>query len=130
MSKNQANEKALLFHSKFTKSDKQGLFDKVFNTFKKAGSKEYAVLRSGPIVQASLNITCDKMITEFTHAENWLQRLGRLDRFGENSEINSYITATPETLANGKQSGACARFLNQSHCLQSAKAWYEFLKDK
>jgi CRISPR-associated endonuclease/helicase Cas3 len=70
------------------------------------------------------------MITEFTHAENWLQRMGRLDRFGENTQVNVYITATPETLSNGKQSGACARFLNQSHCLQSAKAWYEFLKDK
>ena len=70
------------------------------------------------------------MITEFTHAENWLQRMGRLDRFGENTQANVYITATPKTLANGKQSGACARFLNQSNCLQSAKAWYEFLKDK
>lgn len=128
--KNQTNEKALLFHSKFTKNDKKNLFDKVFETFKSKGSKEYAVLRSGPIVQASLNITCDKMITEFTHAENWLQRMGRLDRFGENIEANVYTTAVPKTLANGKQSGACARFLNQSNCLQSAKAWYEFLKDK
>jgi len=128
--KNQANEKALLFHSRYTKSDKQNLFSKVFDTFKKEGSKEYSVLRSGPIVQASLNITCDKMITEFTHAENWLQRMGRLDRFGENTQVNIYITATPETLSNGKQSGACARFLNQSHSLQSAKVWYEFLKDK
>ena len=128
--KNQTNETALLFHSKYKKLDKQALFEKVFNTFKKEGSKEYTVLRSGPIVQASLNITCDKMITEFTHAENWLQRMGRLDRFGDNTQANVYITAIPETLANGKQSGACARFLNQSHCLQSAKAWYEFLKDK
>jgi CRISPR-associated endonuclease/helicase Cas3 len=128
--KNQANETALLFHSKYKKSDKQDLFEKVFNTFKKEGSKEYAILRSGPIVQASLNISCDKMITEFTHAENWLQRMGRLDRFGENTQVNVYITATPETLSNGKQSGACEWFLNQSHCLQSAKAWYEFLKDK
>ena len=128
--KNQMNEMALLFHSKYKKLDKQVLFEKVFSTFKKEGSKEYTVLRSGPIVQASLNITCDKMITEFTHAENWLQRMGRLDRFGDNTQANVYITATPETLANGKQSGACARFLNQSHCLQSAKAWYEFLKDK
>lgn len=128
--KNQAAETAMLFHSKYKKSDKQNLFEKVFNTFKKEGTREVAILRSGPIVQASLNITCDKMITEFTVAENWLQRMGRLDRFGESSQVNLYITAIPETLANGKQSGACARFLNQSNSLQSAKAWYVFLQDK
>lgn len=127
--KNQASEKAILFHSKYKKSDKQDLFEKVFNTFKKEGTRGFDVLRSGPIVQASLNITCDKMVSEFTVAENWLQRMGRLDRFGENSQTNLYITAIPATLAEGKQSGGCARFLNQSHCLQSAKAWYAFLKD-
>ena len=128
--KNQDREKALLFHSKYKKSDKQALFEKVFNTFKKDGSEEYEVLRSGPIVQASLNITSSKMVSEFTHAENHLQRLGRLDRFGENEDVNIFVVAMPETLANGKQSGGCARFLNQSNCLQSAKAWGDFLLDK
>ena len=71
------------------------------------------------------------MITEFTHAENWLQRLGRLDRFGENKEANIYITAVPETIAESeKQTGACARFLNRLHAFQSAKAWRDFLIDK
>ncbi len=127
---NQENESALIFHSKYKKKDKDELFNKIVSTFKKGGSKEYTILRSGPVVQASLNITCDQMVTEFTHAENWLQRLGRLDRFGENDEENKYITAIPETLVNGKQSGACARFLNSLNSLQSAKAWYEFVSDK
>jgi CRISPR-associated endonuclease/helicase Cas3 len=127
---NQNTEDALLFHSKYKKSDKDQLFQKVFDTFKRDGSQEHDILRSGPVVQASLNISCDRMVTEFTHAENWLQRLGRLDRFGENTDDNLYITATPETLAKGKQSGACARFLNSLNTLQSAKAWYEFLQDK
>lgn len=127
---NQSDENAILFHGKFKKSDKQDLFDKVFECFKESGNHQYGLLRSGPIVQASLNISCDKMITEFTHAENWLQRLGRLDRFGKNTELNLYITAIPETLANGKQTGKCARFLNSLHCLQSAKAWHEFLKSE
>ena len=127
---NQSTEDALLFHSKYKKSDKDQLFQKVFDTFKRDGSQEHDILRSGPVVQASLNISCDRMVTEFTHAENWLQRLGRLDRFGKNTNDNLYITATPETLAKGKQSGACARFLNSLNTLQSAKAWYEFLQDK
>ncbi|NOX27456.1 MAG: CRISPR-associated endonuclease Cas3'', partial [Gammaproteobacteria bacterium] len=128
---NQSNENALLIHSKFKKSDKQELFEKVFDCFKRDGNKSYDVLRAGPIVQASLNITCNKIITEFTHAENWLQRLGRLDRFGENDAINLYITAVPESIAEtGKQKGACSRFLSGLHSFQSAKAWREFLMDK
>lgn len=127
---NQAKENAALLHGKFTKSDKLSLFDKIFNAFKQDGNRKYDLLRSGPIVQASLNITCDHMVTEFTLAENWLQRLGRLDRFGEREELNQYITAVPQTLAEGRGTGACARFLSSLNCLKSAKAWYEFLKEK
>jgi len=127
---NQAKENAALLHGKFTKLDKLSLFDKIFNAFKQDGNRKYDLLRSGPIVQASLNITCDHMVTEFTLAENWLQRLGRLDRFGEREEVNQYITAVPQTLAEGRGTGACARFLSALHCLQSAKAWHQFLQDK
>jgi len=127
--KNQNDENSLLIHSKFKPSDRKALFEKVFNAFKKDGTKEYAVLRSGPIVQASLNITCDKMVTEFTNAENWLQRMGRLDRFGDNKTPNVYISAMTENVKNGKVLGN-ARFLNSLYCLQSSKAWFDFLQAK
>ncbi|MCK5122090.1 MAG: CRISPR-associated endonuclease Cas3'' [Methylococcales bacterium] len=126
---NQSAENALLFHGKYKKTDKQAIFEQVFDNFKENGTHHYDVLRSGPIVQASLNISCNRMVTEFTHAENWLQRLGRLDRFGKNEAVNHYITAIPSSLsAGGKQFSRCARFLNNLHSLQSAKAWGEFLK--
>ncbi len=129
--KNQSSENAILIHSKFKTSDRKELFDQVFDSFKRDGSNKYHVLRAGPIVQASLNITSDQMITEFTNAENWLQRLGRLDRFGENQKVNLYVTAVPETISDtGKQIGACARFLSQLQSFQSAKVWREFLLDK
>ena len=126
----QQQEKAILLHSKFKKSDKVELFKKILKNFGQNGSQEFELLRSGPIVQAALNISCMHMVTEFTHAENWLQRLGRLDRFSENPEINRYITAIPTSLADGKQQGNCARFLNGLNTLQSAKKWHEFLQDK
>lgn len=128
--RHQQNEKAILLHSKFKKSDKQNLFDKTLANFGRNGVQEYKVLRSAMIVQAALNISCMRMVTEFTHAENWLQRLGRLDRFGENPVANEYLIAIPESLVAGKQQGSCARFLNSLNTLQSAKKWYEFLQSK
>jgi len=123
----QKAENDILFHSKFTKSDKEYLFKEVYNSFKKDGSCKYNVLRSGPVVQASLNITCKRMISEMTHAENFLQRLGRLDRFGENDEVNVYTVAITEGVKQGKSKDGSSRFLNELDSLQSAKAWYEFL---
>jgi len=126
----QDNENNILFHSKFTKSDKEFLFNEIYESFKKDGSRKYDILRSGPVVQASLNITCKKMISEMNHAENFLQRLGRLDRFGKNNEVNIYSVAITKGVIEGKSKDSSSRFLNQLDSLQSSKVWYEFLESK
>ena len=124
------HENSVLFHSKYKRSDKKRWFDEVFDSFKKKGSQKYDVLRSGPIVQASLNITSKHMLSEMTSPENMLQRMGRLDRFGENQAVNILQVAITENLKNGSCKGSLAYFLNQLNSLQTTKAWYDFLQDR
>ncbi|MGY0595122.1 MAG: CRISPR-associated endonuclease Cas3'' [Paraglaciecola chathamensis] len=124
---NQHSENAILLHSKYKKSDKKALFQQVFDSFSKEGNQLNSLLRSGPIVQASLNISCDHMVSEITHAENCLQRLGRLDRFGRNFDvINQYKLAVPLTMSSG---GSLSRFLSSSNQLASTKAWLAYLQE-
>ena len=124
--KNQEN--TILIHAKFKTTDKRLIFDKVINIFKKDGNKD-KVLRAGPIIQASLNISGKKMIGEMTCAENFLQRMGRLNRFAEYDNA-TYTIAITEGVKKGKHSDNSAKFLGRMYILQSAKAWFEFLDNK
>lgn len=129
--KHQDSENNILIHSKYTKKDKVKWFTAVLESFKKEGDRNYQVLRSGPIVQASLNISCDRMVTELTNPENWLQRLGRLDRFGKNGqEPNQYITIEPESSISGKNTSGTSKFLKKLFSWHSTVAWMSFLKER
>ncbi|OOR84284.1 CRISPR-associated helicase/endonuclease Cas3 [Moraxella canis] len=124
----QDDENAILLHSKFTKQDKADLFASVLDSCGRQGNRRYQVLRSGPIVQASLNISCDEMFTDLTSPENWLQRLGRLNRFGEDKQC-VYTTVMPQSLAAKKQSSSKAKFLANMCVFHSSTAWLGYLQN-
>jgi CRISPR-associated endonuclease/helicase Cas3 len=123
-----SGENSLLYHSKYTKQDKQDVFDKMIDSFKENGSRKFHSLRSGPGISAALNITCERMMSEFNNAENTLQRGGRLGRFGENSSVNKMTIVIPESITKGKKNGLCAKFLSHQDILESTIKWHEFLR--
>lgn len=69
------------------------------------------------------------MYTDLTSPENWLQRLGRLDRFDENNEPNIYTTVMPDSAKKGKQSSHQAKFLASLCVWNSTVAWLNYLQD-
>ncbi|MBE8167629.1 MAG: CRISPR-associated endonuclease Cas3'' [Shewanella sp.] len=114
---NQQNEHSLLIHSKFTKHDKSQLLSQVIKSFGRSGSGEYTGLRSSPMLQSSLNITCKSMMTDATSPENLLQRIGRLGRFAENATNSLKIL-----IDNGSN-----RFLKSMNIYHSTHAFIDFL---
>jgi CRISPR-associated endonuclease/helicase Cas3 len=125
---NQATENGLLTHSKFTPKDRKEIFEKVIDSFEENGSHAFDIVRSGPIIQAALNISCKNMISEMCPAENILQRLGRLNRFAEFNTATLTIALT-DNINGGKLKGV-ANFLNRNFQWQSTKVWIEFLQNK
>lgn len=124
----EVEQDSLLYHSKFTNSDKSTLFNEICSRFGKSTNSVGGIVHSGPIIQASLNVSCDRMISELSSPENSIQRLGRLDRFGLNGSINHYITTFPESMVTGGGSSMVARALKGTHSFRSAVAWLAFIQ--
>lgn len=87
----------MCYHSKFTSSDKQNLTQAVLIAFGRDSTDLSATLYAGPIAQASLNISRAKLVTEVTHPSNFIQRIGRCNRF------NEYDSSAVIVLASDKQ---------------------------
>lgn len=75
------NEK-LLFHARFTASDRQQISEKVLNLFGKDTSNRPAkfVLVATQVVEQSLDVDFDHMISEIAPIDLLLQRSGRMHR--------------------------------------------------
>lgn len=124
---NQHQENSILYHSKFKVSDKKYLFNELNECFKEHGTKKYNILRSGPIIQASLNITCNHMISEISSPQNILQRLGRLDRFGKSNAINTMQIFVSNAVIHNRKQDSSSRWLNKNYSLNTTYAWYKHM---
>ena len=113
----------LCFHSKYTPAHKGLVLDSVMKHFGKKAIAPPCVLFAGPIVQASLNISTRKLHTEAPTAENFLQRLGRVNRFKtfDHGEIVLY-----ETTKNGKSQLVDSATLNNVYQTKRAQMWLNY----
>lgn len=118
---------AICFHSKFTPKDKARVLKNVMDSFGKSSGSRSEVLYSGPIVQASLNISTRHLHTEATHAENFLQRLGRANRFGNFGEAK--VTVYFKT-GKGTDCGVDISLLSKLAQKNRAVAWNRFLQEE
>lgn len=115
----------LCFHSKFSRSERTSVFERVMSEFGKARGQSQCVLFSGPIVQASLNITTTEMHTEICTAENWFQRLGRLNRFAD-FDSSSYTTHCDRDKC-GEPAVIQRQVLEKQNAAARTTAWLNFL---
>lgn len=125
---NSNNENSLLAHAKYNKDDKKDVLSSIKINFSDINNNTFPLLRAGPIVQASLNITSNRLITELTNAENTLQRLGRLNRFGEDF-VGEFIIAIPKgTMDDVIKGSEVINLLSRNSEKNSTLLWIKFLK--
>lgn len=121
--KQQKVENAILIHSKYTKKDKALLHQKIFNCFGQNGSHAYHVMRGNSVIQGFSGIHCERLFTDITTAENWIQRIILLGNRSDLSAINPCTTFIPDS---HKNSGAL--LLSNMHGWHAATAWIDFLR--
>lgn len=97
----------LLFHARFTAEDRQRITERVLDLFGKDTSNrpEKFILVATQVVEQSLDVDFDHMITEIAPMDLLLQRSGRLHRHrkrGENPTLHVLTPATHKRQKNGE----------------------------
>jgi len=129
-----------LLHSRFTAKDRQAKEDKYVNLFGKDGwnerNKKGRILIGTQVLEQSLDIDADLLITKFCPTDMLLQRLGRLWRHKETPRNKTAtckaIIITPkleETIENeGKQFGKTFYVYNPYILCRSLEVWQNIKK--
>lgn len=92
-------ERALLFHARFTMADRQRIEDEALKTFgKESGSAERAgrILIATQVVEQSLDLDFDVLVSDLAPVDLLIQRAGRLHRHVRDAEGNPGETGQPD----------------------------------
>lgn len=118
----------LVYHSKFSHGDKIDLFRKILKEFGKEKQTKNNVLRVGPILQASVDISTKHMLTEISNIDNIYQRLGRVARWGETKDgTGKYSIFIPD---NFSVTGTIASGLKNVNCFNATTEFAKFFETK
>lgn len=120
-------ENTLVYHSKFFKNDRATIFSRIMNEFGKQNKTKRNVLRTGPILQASIDISTHSMLTEISSIDNIFQRLGRVVRWGENKN-GEYAIYIPTNLDD--KTTLLRKGLENVGSFNNAKAFADFISEK
>ncbi len=88
MSNHFPKTKIMLIHSRFKRSDRSKLEKKLIEEFNKA--KESCIVISTQVVEVSLDISFDLMITQTAPLDSLIQRFGRINRTRNKNTIGQY----------------------------------------
>lgn len=130
---NDGEENTLNFHSKFYAKDRKCIFKKIMKEFGKKKKEDStlgtrdAVLRSGPILQASIDLSTDYMLTEISTIDNIYQRLGRVVRWAE-SDKGKYEIFIPSNI--GTKNSSITMNLSKNGQYEIVLKFIEFLQNE
>jgi CRISPR-associated endonuclease/helicase Cas3 len=125
ISANESN--TITYHSKLFRKDKAAIQNKIMKEFNKQSQERVSVLRTGPILQASFDISTQSMLTEISTIENMWQRLGRVVRFAE-AEKGEFTIFTAKDMT--KKHLTLAKSLDSTCCYNATCAFYRFIEEK
>lgn len=133
MALNNGEEKTLNFHSKFYPKDRVDIFNEILENFGKkregsplSGARDL-VLRTGPILQASVDLSTSYMQTEISTIDNIFQRLGRVVRWSE-AENGKYEIFIPNNTDFSK--GSIVKNLSLNGQYEIVLKFIEFLQNE
>ncbi len=88
------------YHSRFTAADRKILDASVLEDFGKASTREGVILVSTQVVEQSLDVDFDWMMTDLAPVDVLLQRIGRLHR---HDRVRPSLVASPRVLVHAPQ---------------------------
>ncbi|MBR6892649.1 MAG: CRISPR-associated endonuclease Cas3'' [Bacteroidaceae bacterium] len=85
----------IMFHSKYTDEDKNGIISQLLNSFGKGKTNVVDGVSAGPILSTSLDLSCTHLYESVCSPMDSMQRIGRCNRFGNKSGCSvTFVTGS------------------------------------